>query len=607
MKTIKVLLVVLISFSFQKLFAQPGLLPTPYCMPLYNMCPCNQPGPSNQPGAFVNDFIHSVITTGANTDINNLNTGCNSQNFPSIGIRNYIFHQCQHNLSVSPGQAVTFSIQIGNDYAQGIAVFIDWNLDNIFQSPSEMVASTPGTIAGGGWANLTVNIPPAQPNGIYRMRIRCARLINGSTIDPCIQYTYGEVEDYIVCVGNTSPVITATATSNSTLCAGNTLSLNVNYTSQCTPSFTWVGPNNFTTNNQNNTIANAQPIMSGNYTVMLNCGLCPITATTNVVVDAVPPLTVTPNYTAVCTGFNSTITASGANTYTWTGTTFTGSVIQPTIAAPSGNYSVVATWTNNSCISSTAVSISSLAPLSVTVTPSSTVVCKGPVPYSIILTANSPGAQAFVWGPCSGPSGAYLAICIGNSVMLGSSNLTVGSVIVFTVGAYSAVCSGSAALTVSVVASPTITPVSSSSLICAGNQATLSASGANSYTWNPGGTGSVIAVNPTITTQYTVTGSDGVCSSNATITQSVMVCAGIDSKEMELDGIKIYPNPFKDELKISCIKKIEIKIVDVAGKLVLQKEIDKDSIINTQTFAKGIYLLYVNDGVGSKSIKVIKD
>jgi hypothetical protein len=53
--------------------------------------------------------------------------------------------------------------------------------------------------------------------------------------------------------------------------------------------------------------------------------------------------------------------------------------------------------------------------------------------------------------------------------------------------------------------------IASSTSICAGNSATLSASGASSYTWNPGGTGTSIVVTPAGGTSYVLSGSVSGC------------------------------------------------------------------------------------------------
>jgi hypothetical protein len=55
-------------------------------------------------------------------------------------------------------------------------------------------------------------------------------------------------------------------------------------------------------------------------------------------------------------------------------------------------------------------------------------------------------------------------------------------------------------------------------LICIGNSATLSASGATSYSWSSGPTTSAIVVSPTTTTSYTITKSNANCVDVKTIT-----------------------------------------------------------------------------------------
>jgi hypothetical protein len=71
--------------------------------------------------------------------------------------------------------------------------------------------------------------------------------------------------------------------------------------------------------------------------------------------------------------------------------------------------------------------------------------------------------------------------------------------------------------TTNVIVSATIPIVVNSSTICSGNSATLTASGAVNYTWNPGNTnGNSAIVSPTATTIYTVSGSNGSCSGTTT-------------------------------------------------------------------------------------------
>lgn len=67
----------------------------------------------------------------------------------------------------------------------------------------------------------------------------------------------------------------------------------------------------------------------------------------------------------------------------------------------------------------------------------------------------------------------------------------------------------------------------SSATICNGASATLTVTGATSYTWSNGTTGSSISVNPAVTTSFTVTGIAGTCTSQAVSTVSVLPSATI--------------------------------------------------------------------------------
>src|SRR6185312_2620749 len=53
--------------------------------------------------------------------------------------------------------------------------------------------------------------------------------------------------------------------------------------------------------------------------------------------------------------------------------------------------------------------------------------------------------------------------------------------------------------------------------LCAGSSATLTGTGTLSYTWQPGGsTATTIVVSPSVTTVYTLSGSNGIGCSNVT-------------------------------------------------------------------------------------------
>ncbi|MGZ4097470.1 MAG: T9SS type A sorting domain-containing protein [Bacteroidia bacterium] len=80
-------------------------------------------------------------------------------------------------------------------------------------------------------------------------------------------------------------------------------------------------------------------------------------------------------------------------------------------------------------------------------------------------------------------------------------------------------CRSSATVAVSVIQNPTVTAAISNSVICSGNSTTLTAGGADTYTWNTTATSTLVAVNPTVTSIYSVMGTDTItgCSSTATV------------------------------------------------------------------------------------------
>jgi hypothetical protein len=83
-------------------------------------------------------------------------------------------------------------------------------------------------------------------------------------------------------------------------------------------------------------------------------------------------------------------------------------------------------------------------------------------------------------------------------------------------------CSNTAVVTVTVNAIPSVTVAASTGSICSGTTASLTATGATTYSWMPaGGTSSVAVVSPSSATVYTVTGTSLGCSSTKTVNLNV--------------------------------------------------------------------------------------
>jgi hypothetical protein len=87
-------------------------------------------------------------------------------------------------------------------------------------------------------------------------------------------------------------------------------------------------------------------------------------------------------------------------------------------------------------------------------------------------------------------------------------------------------CVGTNTIQITAVPKPTVTVTSAT--ICAGQSATLTASGANTYIWSPGAsTASSIVVAPSVTTIYTVTGQNTGCTATSVKTATVTIAPNI--------------------------------------------------------------------------------
>lgn len=109
---------------------------------------------------------------------------------------------------------------------------------------------------------------------------------------------------------------TTTASSNSPICAGNTLNLATTAVSGAT--YSWTGPNSFTSTLQNPTITNATTAATGTYTVTatLSGGCAAATSSVVATVNAKPTVPAITGATSVCVGATTTLanTTSGG---TW--------------------------------------------------------------------------------------------------------------------------------------------------------------------------------------------------------------------------------------------------------------------------------------------------
>jgi hypothetical protein len=132
------------------------------------------------------------------------------------------------------------------------------------------------------------------------------------------------------------------------------------------------------------------------------------------------------------------------------------------------------------------------------------------------------GLVSYAWTPTLGLSNPNIANPIANpsSATIYTLTMTINGV---TANANTSCGPVTSTIAVNPVSSLTVAATATPNPLCSGNTATLTASGANSYTWNPGGmTGSTVTVSPGSNTTYTVTGAAPPCpTATAAVTLTV--------------------------------------------------------------------------------------
>jgi gliding motility-associated-like protein len=283
------------------------------------------------------------------------------------------------------------------------------------------------------------------------------------------------------------PSPTITSSNGTVICNGNSTVLSV--TNQTGVTYAW---NPGAGSGTSFTVApNAQTI----YTLTATNSCAAINSTYTVDVNALPAVSVAS--ASVCPGFTATITASGASTYTWN-TSVTGSTLSD---APATTTTYTATGTDvNGCVNTGTGTITIYN--SPTVTVNSPATCVGGT-----VTLNASGAATFTWSTTQ--NGNSISVSPGSS-----ANYTV-------TGTDANGCDNFAVAAVTINPLPTV--IVNSATICPGNTATLTASGASTYTWNTTATGASISDNPASNTSYTVTATDiNGCVNTATASIAVV-------------------------------------------------------------------------------------
>ena len=333
-----------------------------------------------------------------------------------------------------------------------------------------------------------------------------------------------------------APSITVSGTNS--LCAG----ASVIQTASGANSYTW-------TNNAITTTVNLNPALTSIYTVS-GSGFSGCVGHQTVIITVFPlPVLTISGSTAICYGSTVSLLAGGASTYSWSNGTTGDNLISAGLI--NTNYTLTGT-DSLGCVNQKTLSTIVLTLPSLSIT-GNFPVCTG---ESILLGAT--GANSFTWSTGSNSN-------VLNTIPASSTVYTLS-------GTNSSGCVADKTVAVIVNPLPALS-VSGSTEVCLGIAATLTATGALTYTWNTGYIGSSVSFLPGATTIYTVSGIDlNGCRNTSSVTVIVNpipvtffsypnVCTGGDGVDpVKLEGfstggsfssntIKVNPQSGRVDLK----------------------------------------------------------
>ena len=369
------------------------------------------------------------------------------------------------------------------------------------------------------------------------------------------------------------PIVGSTATPGTTLCQGETLTLNGTGAS----SYSWSGG-----------VTNGNPfaaITPGVYTVTGTTAFgCSNTSTVTINLNANP--TISSNASPsniVCDGDSIILSGSGANSYAWSGG-ITDGVGFP-VSLSTTTYTVTGTDLNGCTGTATeTLTINALPTIGVTVAPSTTV-CEGSN-----VTLSGSGANSYSW------SGG----------VVDSSPFPISTTATYTVtGTDLNNCSNTNTQTMTVNLLPTVSFNFTTDSVCttyglvnltgsspAGG--TYSGTNVTGTTFDPQG---LSLGNYIITYSFT-----DINNCTDTVTETILVSACLSIEDWNNDDLNLYPNPTSGKFYLSLsddmMGELAIYILDIQGKQVFQTTTSKSEFtfiteIDISESAPGIYFLNV--------------
>ncbi len=308
--------------------------------------------------------------------------------------------------------------------------------------------------------------------------------------------------DQVLVTLNTLP--TANAGPDKQVCKGSTITL----TASGGVSYKW-------STGDNTASTNVSPIADSTfYVTVTNNNGCKDIDDVDVTVNPLPTADAGSDQT-ICEDEQAILNATGGNTFSWSNGKNTASVnVQPT---DSIIYYVTITDLNNcSAMDSVAVHVNE-KPLA-TILDTSMATCGSADGMAMASASGGTGSYSYQWDAATGSQTNDTA-----------SGLNAG---VYYVTVNDGLCSDDTLATINEIGAPALT-ISSDTAVCAGDTVMLNVSGADSYNWSPASglnttVGDTVYASPATTTNYTIQGITGGCSTFGNIKVTINAYPTVD-------------------------------------------------------------------------------
>ncbi len=338
----------------------------------------------------VTDANTCTSTTSASVNVNGLPiptispanvTICNGQSttLTANGGISYLWSNTAttSGITVSPLITTTYTITVtdANNCSSSTSRTV-----NVNPNPIPAINPASVTICNGNSTTLTAT------GGTNYLWSNAANTVS-ITVTPSITTTYTvSVIDVNTCSASTSATvivnsnpIAAVNPATIAICNGN----NTTLTASGGVSYLW-------SNSANSANISVSPTVTTTYTVTVtDANACTASTTATVTVNSLPVASVSPATVAICSGNNTTVTASGGTSYLWSNTANTANIIVSPVATTT--YTVTVTDVN-SCSATSSVTVTVNNNPVGAINPSAISICSG---NNTTLTAS--GGTSYLW------------------------------------------------------------------------------------------------------------------------------------------------------------------------------------------------------------------